>query len=69
MARILAILFGITVVVFMPMMAIFMFLELPYKNVAVSIYNLSIGLNNFVGPIIVNIVVLFLRLKGQLVSV
>ncbi|CAK7192866.1 Alpha-ketoglutarate permease [Commensalibacter sp. Nvir] len=45
-----AVIFGITVAAFVPMTAVFATLEPNHKGAAISIYNLSAGLSNFVGP-------------------
>lgn len=66
MAMIPAILFGITVASFMPMTAIFTTLEPHHKGAAVSIYNLSAGLSNFLGPAIATTAVPFLGVGGAI---
>lgn len=59
MATIPAIMFGITVAAFVPMTAVFLVLEPNHKGAAISIYNLSAGLSNFVAPAIATIVLKF----------
>lgn len=66
LAMIPAILFGTTVAAFVPMTAIFTILEPNHKGAAVSIYNLSAGLSNFVGPAIATVTVPLLGIGGAI---
>lgn len=54
-----AILLGTFVAAFVPMTAVFPALEPKHKGAAISIYNLSAGLSNFVGPAIASIVLIY----------
>ncbi|QNT77387.1 MFS transporter [Entomobacter blattae] len=61
-ALIPAIMLGITVAAFVPMTAVFAVLEPNHKGAAISIYNLSAGLSNFLAPAIASLILLFLPL-------
>lgn len=63
-ALIPAIMLGITVAAFVPMTAVFPVLEPKHKGAAISIYNLSAGLSNFVAPAIASIVLPFFDIVG-----
>ncbi|MGK3394290.1 cytochrome C biogenesis protein CcdA, partial [Klebsiella pneumoniae] len=52
MALIPAIALGIFVAAFVPMAAVFPALEPNHKGAAISVYNLSAGLSNFLAPAI-----------------
>ncbi|MBO0222955.1 cytochrome C biogenesis protein CcdA, partial [Vibrio parahaemolyticus] len=52
MALVPAIALGIFVAAFVPMGAVFPALEPNHKGAAISVYNLSAGLSNFVAPAI-----------------
>lgn len=64
MAMIPAIFFGITVAGFVPMTALLTALEPNHKGAVVSIYNLSAGLSNSLGPAIATIMVPFFGIIG-----
>jgi len=64
MALIPAVMLGITVAAFVPMTAVFPVLEPNHKGAAISIYNLSAGLSNFVAPAIASIVLPFFDIVG-----
>lgn len=59
-----AVMLGITVAAFVPMTAVFPVLEPNHKGAAISIYNLSAGLSNFVAPAIASIILPFLDIVG-----
>ncbi|CAI1855612.1 Alpha-ketoglutarate permease [Serratia entomophila] len=63
-ALIPAVMLGITVAAFVPMTAVFPVLEPNHKGAAVSIYNLSAGLSNFVAPAIASLVLPFFDIVG-----
>jgi MFS family permease len=63
-ALIPSIMLGITVAAFVPMTAVFPVLEPKHKGAAISIYNLSAGLSNFVAPAIASIVLPFFDIVG-----
>ncbi|WP_369790365.1 MFS transporter [Rouxiella sp. WC2420] len=64
MALVPAVMLGITVAAFVPMTAVFPVLEPKHKGAAISIYNLSAGLSNFVAPAIASIVLPFFDIVG-----
>lgn len=64
-AMIPAVCLGIFVAAFVPMTAVFPALEPHHQGAAVSIYNLSAGLSNFVAPAIASVVLTF----GDIVDV
>lgn len=55
---------GIFVAAFVPMTAVFPTLEPHHKGAAVSIYNLSAGLSNFVAPAIASVMLPFFDIVG-----
>ncbi len=59
-----AVMLGITVAAFVPMTAVFPVLEPEHKGAAISIYNLSAGLSNFVAPAIASIILPFFDIVG-----
>lgn len=59
-----AVMLGITVAAFVPMTAVFPVLEPNHKGAAISIYNLSAGLSNFVAPAIASIILPFFDIVG-----
>lgn len=59
-----AVMLGITVAAFVPMTAVFPVLEPNHKGAAISIYNLSAGLSNFVAPAIASIILPFFDIEG-----
>ncbi|WP_246759526.1 MFS transporter [Erwinia sp. BNK-24-b] len=59
-----AVMLGITVAAFVPMTAVFPVLEPKHKGAAISIYNLSAGLSNFLAPAIASLVLPFFDIKG-----
>ncbi|ACQ94675.1 MAG: MFS transporter [Tolumonas sp.] len=59
-----AVMFGITVAAFVPMTAVFPALEPHHKGAAISIYNLSAGLSNFVAPAIASVALPFVDIVG-----
>ncbi|WP_114195473.1 MFS transporter [Edaphovirga cremea] len=63
-ALIPSVMLGITVAAFVPMTAVFPVLEPKHKGAAISIYNLSAGLSNFVAPAIASIVLPFFDIVG-----
>ncbi|MFS2225753.1 MFS transporter [Pantoea sp. B65] len=63
-AMIPAVMLGITVAAFVPMTAVFPVLEPKHKGAAISIYNLSAGLSNFLAPAIASLVLPFFDVKG-----
>ncbi|HEN3278784.1 TPA: MFS transporter [Yersinia enterocolitica] len=63
-ALIPAVMLGITVAAFVPMTAVFPVLEPEHKGAAISIYNLSAGLSNFVAPAIASLVLPFFDIVG-----
>ncbi|TQI80607.1 MFS transporter [Serratia fonticola] len=63
-ALIPAVLLGITVAAFVPMTVVFPVLEPNHKGAAISIYNLSAGLSNFVAPAIASMVLPFFDIEG-----
>ncbi len=63
-AAIPAVVFGITVAAFVPMTAVFPALEPHHKGAAISIYNLSAGLSNFVAPAIASVALPFVDIEG-----
>lgn len=63
-AMIPAIMLGITVAAFVPMTAVFPVLEPKHKGAAISIYNLSAGLSNFLAPAIASLVLPFFDVVG-----
>ncbi|MFU9137380.1 MFS transporter [Erwinia tasmaniensis] len=63
-AMIPAVMLGITVAAFVPMTAVFPVLEPKHKGAAVSIYNLSAGLSNFLAPAIASLVLPFFDIVG-----
>ncbi|KGT88865.1 cytochrome C biogenesis protein CcdA [Erwinia typographi] len=64
MAMIPALMLGITVAAFVPMTAVFPVLEPKHKGAAISIYNLSAGLSNFLAPAIASLVLPFFDIVG-----
>ncbi|WP_314154460.1 MFS transporter [Rouxiella badensis] len=64
MALVPAVMLGITVAAFVPMTAVFPVLEPKHKGAAISIYNLSAGLSNFVAPAIASMVLPFFDIVG-----
>ena len=64
MAMIPAVMLGITVAAFVPMTAVFPVLEPKHKGAAISIYNLSAGLSNFLAPAIASLVLPFFDIVG-----
>lgn len=64
MAMIPAVLLGIFVAAFVPMTAVFPALEPKHKGAAISIYNLSAGLSNFLAPAIASMVLPFFGVLG-----
>lgn len=64
MAMIPAIMLGITVAAFVPMTAVFPALEPEHQGAAISIFNLSAGLSNFVAPAIASLVLPFFDIIG-----
>ncbi|CAI3959591.1 Atg22 family (BtlA) (PUBMED:12583894) [Commensalibacter communis] len=66
MVMIPAVLFGFTVAAFVPMTAVFAALEPHHQGAAISIYNLSAGLSNFVGPGIATIMVPLFGIIGAI---
>lgn len=68
MAMIPAVMFGFTVAAFVPMTAVFAALEPNHKGAAISIYNLSAGLSNFVGPAIATVMVPLFGIVGAIWS-
>jgi len=67
MALIPAISLGIFVAAFVPMAAVFPALEPDHKGAAVSVYNLSAGLSNFLAPAIAAIVLPFFDTVGVVI--
>lgn len=63
-AMIPAVMLGITVAAFVPMTAVFPVLEPKHKGAAISIYNLSAGLSNFLAPAIASLVLPFFDIVG-----
>ncbi|MEQ4513700.1 MAG: RbtT/DalT/CsbX family MFS transporter, partial [Pantoea agglomerans] len=63
-ALIPAVMLGIFVAAFVPMTAVFPTLEPHHKGAAVSIYNLSAGLSNFVAPAIASVMLPFFDIVG-----
>lgn len=63
-AMIPAVMLGITVAAFVPMTAVFPVLEPRHKGAAISIYNLSAGLSNFLAPAIASLVLPFFDIVG-----
>jgi polyol permease family len=63
-AMIPAVMLGITVAAFVPMTAVFPVLEPEHKGAAISIYNLSAGLSNFLAPAIASLVLPFFDIVG-----
>ncbi|MCU5775602.1 MFS transporter [Erwiniaceae bacterium BAC15a-03b] len=63
-AMIPAVMLGITVAAFVPMTAVFPVLEPKHKGAAISIYNLSAGLSNFLAPAIASLVLPFFDVVG-----
>ncbi|WLS76975.1 MFS transporter [Erwinia pyri] len=63
-AMIPAVMLGITVAAFVPMTAVFPVLEPEHKGAAISIYNLSAGLSNFLAPAIASVVLPFFDIVG-----
>lgn len=63
-AMIPAIMLGITVAAFVPMTAVFPALEPKHEGAAISIYNLSAGLSNFIAPAIASVVLPFFDIVG-----
>lgn len=63
-ALIPAVCLGIFVAAFVPMTAVFPALEPHHQGAAVSIYNLSAGLSNFVAPAIASLVLPFWGIEG-----
>jgi MFS family permease len=63
-ALIPAIMLGIFVAAFVPMTAVFPTLEPHHKGAAVSIYNLSAGMSNFVAPAIASALLPFFDIVG-----
>lgn len=64
MAMIPAVMLGIFVAAFVPMTAVFPALEPKHKGAAISIYNLSAGLSNFLAPAIASMVLPFFGVLG-----
>ena len=64
MAWIPAILLGIFVAAFVPMTAVFTTLEPNHKGAAISIYNLSAGMSNFLAPTIATILLPYYSFIG-----
>lgn len=64
MAMVPAVMLGIFVAAFVPMTAVFPTLEPNHKGAAVSIYNLSAGLSNFVAPAIASALLPFFDIVG-----
>lgn len=63
-ALIPAVLLGIFVAAFVPMTAVFPALEPNHQGAAVSIYNLSAGLSNFVAPAVASLILPFWDIVG-----
>jgi len=63
-AAVPAVCLGIFVAAFVPMTAVFPALEPHHKGVAVSVYNLSAGLSNFIAPAIASAVLPFFDIIG-----
>ncbi|MDU4434160.1 MAG: MFS transporter, partial [Pluralibacter gergoviae] len=63
-ALIPAVMLGIFVAAFVPMTAVFPTLEPHHKGAAVSIYNLSAGMSNFVAPAIASALLPFFDIVG-----
>ena len=68
MALIPAIALGIFVAAFVPMAAVFPALEPNHKGAAISVYNLSAGLSNFLAPAIAVIVLPYFSTIGVVIT-
>ncbi|WP_028865820.1 MFS transporter [Psychromonas aquimarina] len=67
-ALIPAIMLGIFVAAFVPMAAVFPALEPKHKGAAISVYNLSAGLSNFLAPAIAVIVLPYFSTLGVVIA-
>jgi len=63
-ALIPAVMLGIFVAAFVPMTAVFPTLEPHHQGAAVSVYNLSAGMSNFVAPAIASMMLPFFDIVG-----
>lgn len=68
MALIPAILLGTFVAAFVPMSAVFPALEPKHKGAAISVYNLSAGLSNFLAPAIASILLPYFSTIGVVIA-
>ncbi|HHT0253624.1 TPA: MFS transporter, partial [Raoultella ornithinolytica] len=68
MALVPAIALGIFVAAFVPMAAVFPALESQHKGAAISVYNLSAGLSNFLAPAIAVVLLPYFSTIGVVVA-
>lgn len=68
MALIPAIVLGIFVAAFVPMAAVFPALEPRHKGAAISVYNLSAGLSNFLAPAIAVVLLPYFSTIGVVIA-
>ncbi|PWI32471.1 cytochrome C biogenesis protein CcdA [Vibrio albus] len=68
MALVPAILLGTFVAAFVPMSAVFPALEPKHKGAAISVYNLSAGLSNFLAPAIASILLPYFSTIGVVIA-
>ena len=68
MAMIPAIALGIFIAAFVPLAAVFPALEPQHKGAAISVYNLSAGMSNFLAPAIAVILLPFFSTIGVVIA-
>ena len=68
MALIPAVALGIFVAAFVPMAAVFPALEPKHKGAAISVYNLSAGLSNFLAPAIAVVLLPYFSTIGVVIA-
>jgi MFS family permease len=68
MALVPAIALGIFVAAFVPMAAVFPALEPNHKGAAISVYNLSAGLSNFLAPAIAVVLLPYFSTIGVVIA-
>ncbi|CAH3427005.1 ribitol/Xylitol/Arabitol transporter%2C MFS superfamily [Klebsiella pneumoniae] len=68
MERLPAIALGIFVAAFVPLAAVFPALEANHKGAAISVYNLSAGLSNFLAPAIAVVLLPYFSTIGGVIA-